>query len=201
VIDRPGRVDVDGSVACVRPTAIVIALFATTTARAEPSPNAVRLEYGLGGPSGFVGARYVRQVGQFSIEPGVGYAATGPGASVLFAIQLRDPGSLDTPIRDRKVGIRAYAGASSFRTLEEPDKGHEPPKGQYYWLDVGLYTHGRLGPLTVVGGFNLAFLVGGPNRDAIGEGDDDFSTIGFLSAGFYVKEGWAPGIWGGIQFP
>ncbi|MDX2093075.1 MAG: hypothetical protein SFX73_34855 [Kofleriaceae bacterium] len=172
-------------------------------ARADERRHSLRFELGLGGPSGYGAIRYVARVAdRFTIEPAVGYGASGLGVGAIVALQLRKADGPDTPLKTRRVGWRLYGGASVARTLVEPETSIDVPEGTYAWIDFGAYWHGRLTDhIQIVGGVNMGVLVASPDLEGIGEGDDDFPTIGFLgTASWWIKEGFAPGFWGGLQF-
>lgn len=180
----------------------MLAMMAAT-AHAEPEPtDSVRLEGGLGGPNGYGAVRYVRRLGDVAtLEPGIGYGATGLGGGVIVGLQVRRPGDPDEPLETRKVGWRLYAGASFAKTLVDPESTIDVPAGTYVWADLGAYWHARLASRAQVAfGVNLGVLVSSPDRDRIGEGDDDFGVIGlFGAASWWIKQGVAPGFWFGVQ--
>jgi hypothetical protein len=179
-------------------------VMVSSLAQADPAEpvNSVRLEGGLGGPNGYGAIRYVRRLGDIAtIEPAIGYGATGLGGGAIVALQLRQAGDTQQPLKTRKLGWRLYAGASFAKTLRDSERSTDVPTGTYVWADFGAYWHGRLtSRVQLVVGVNLGILVSSPDREMIGEGDDDFEVVGLFGApSWWIKQGFAPGFWIGLQ--
>ena len=174
----------------------------------RPVPSWVRTAFGLGGPLGRGGIRALWHAAErLTVGGGVGVSPLGATAGILAELGLwrANCGVLihETNGRHCRPEGRVYAGATQQYKYWEYEDITDSPRGMYTWIDIGLIGKNTVFEdvhLAAVTGFSI--LVAQPDGvDAIGEGDDDFSTLGWLgSPHWWVKEGFVPSLWMGIEF-
>ena len=179
---------------------------AATDARPMPAVGA-RAEFGLGGPGGFFAARALVPVTKNQIlvvEPGLGYASTGPGLGVLLSARTLTLGCQS--IRDNNCFVlRLYAGGSVNHQFGRPPTGSvTPPNGTYWWLDTGLRFRKPFAEdlrLAIVIGLNVAWLAASPDLSELGANDDEFTgPLSIFIPGSYILEGIVPGMFFGVEY-
>jgi hypothetical protein len=176
----------------------------------EPLPpaterNQLRLELGIGGPSGMIAVRYSRVLAtRTRIEPAVGLGYTGVLGSLLVTHPLFE--AVVHTKRGTATGITfelygGYSASHKTDALEHPWTGRPQliPNGTYHWIDFGLSTQVRWRALRMTAGGGVTKLLDGPA--GIGGDNHEHETFWyFFPEGWFSRKQLAPAFWSSIGF-